>query len=113
MGQKELPYYIYSKRNQIKHWSGRNKRNNDHTNQARAAKRPEFQRQTVKEKSSRNKNRVRELPSDDDKDLKKRNKPIEEDWETDDEESTRIDKVPTKRPENSDQEEGQNIIILH
>ena len=59
------------------------------------------------------KNRVRELPSDDDKDLKKRNKPIEEDWETDDEESTRIDKVPTKRPENSDQEEGQKIIILH
>ena len=36
-----------------------NKRNNDNISQVRVAIRPEFHRQTVKEKSSRNKKKIR------------------------------------------------------
>ena len=39
----------YSKNNKRQHSSGHNNRNNENTSQVRAAKLPEFQRQTVKE----------------------------------------------------------------
>ena len=104
-----------SKKKQEEHSKGHNKRNGDNTSQIRAANHPEFNRETVKEKSSRKENRVEEEPSDNDRDhqeKKQTNRNVLEEGGND-EYSSRIDEAPTARPGNNE-EGGQvnNTTIL-
>ena len=104
------------KENKQEHSLGNNKRNKTNTSQARAAKWPKLQRQTGHNKSPRNKNRVEEEPSDEDRDLQEKeqtNRTVLEDGEIDNGKSRKNDGAPTERSGKIKKHVDKLRIIIH